>query len=100
MVSECKLNPLKRSKILAGCPTHLLSNQFKKGVVKNIEEEIACDRTKSVAALYSPNDAAILDGQLYIADTDNHRVIQISNGKVTAELTGFNEPVNLLAIPH
>ena len=100
VVSEFKLNPLKRSKILAGCPTHLLSNQFKKGVVKNIEEEIACDRTKSVAALYSPNDAAILDGQLYIADADNHRVIQISNGKVTAELTGFNEPVNLLAIPH
>ncbi|XZE54482.1 hypothetical protein SH139x_000450 [Planctomycetaceae bacterium SH139] len=50
--------------------------------------------------LYSPNGAvALADGSLYVADTDNHRVIHISaEGLVLGEILGFNNPTKLVPI--
>lgn len=43
--------------------------------------------------LYSPNDAYLMkNGDLLIADTDNHRVIIVRNGQVVTEVTGLNNP--------
>lgn len=99
IVSEFTLNPLERSKILVGCPDHLLPNQIEVEPDKHIAKKFECNKVKSDTVLYSPNDAILLDGYLYIADTDNHRVIQVAKGKVVAELIGFNDPVSVRAIP-
>jgi hypothetical protein len=49
--------------------------------------------------LYSPNSARkLLNGDLLIADTDNHRVVVWSGGAVVAEATGFNSPVTAIPI--
>lgn len=98
VVSEFTSNPLKRKKVLVGCPVNLLQNKMKNGAGKNIKQDIECDRIKNVEKLYSPNDARLIDGDLYIADTDNHRIIQIANGKVVAKLIEFNDPVSVRAI--
>jgi hypothetical protein len=47
-----------------------------------------------VNTLYSQNSARIYNGDLLIADTDNHRVIYVSGGSVVTEVTGFVNPVN------
>jgi hypothetical protein len=100
VVSEFKINPLERSKVLVGCPDHLLLNNVEKKSETYMGKKLKCQQIKSVAELYSPNDAALLDGHLYIADTDNHRIIQITKGAVIAELIGFNDPVSVRAIKH
>ncbi len=49
--------------------------------------------------LYSPNDVRrAANGDLLVADTDNHRVVLWSGGVVAMELTGFNDPVGIAFI--
>lgn len=49
--------------------------------------------------LYSPNSARGYIGGTLIADTDNYRVIFVaSNGAITTEVTGFNNPVNAVLL--
>ncbi len=38
------------------------------------------------------------DGRIYVADTDNHRVVEFRMGRVASELTGFNNPVNIRVV--
>lgn len=45
--------------------------------------------------LLAPNDAVRSNTALYIADTDNHRVLMYKNGTPVAVLSNFNEPVNV-----
>lgn len=60
---------------------------------------------KSVCAgglnLYSPNGARLQpDGSLLISDTDNQRVLQISNsGEILRELINLNNPVRAIIVP-
>lgn len=45
--------------------------------------------------LFSPNDAREFDGSVYIADSDNHRIVLFREGHFWSALTGFNSPVNV-----
>ena len=47
-----------------------------------------------IQTLYAPNGAiALPNGGLYVADTDNHRVVYVDvHGKIVSEITGFNNP--------
>lgn len=44
--------------------------------------------------LYSPNSARQRDGAILVADTDNHRVIVLLDGRIVTEVRGLNNPVN------
>lgn len=51
------------------------------------------ERSICLNKLYSPNHATMLsNGDLLIADTDNHRVIVVRNGQVVTEVVGLNNP--------
>jgi hypothetical protein len=45
--------------------------------------------------LLAPNDAVQATSALYVADTDNQRIVMYKNGVPTAMLTNFNEPLNV-----
>jgi sugar lactone lactonase YvrE len=90
VVSEFRMQPLERLGSRVGCSAH------PPGV--NLPDDTparACDRGALATALYSPNDAVAADGRVYIADTDNHRIVEFFEGHVVAQLTGFNNPVNV-----
>lgn len=61
-------------------------------------QTMPCNKSISSVKLYSPNDAIDVDGRVYVADTDNHRVLELSSGRVVAQLTAFNNPVNIRAV--
>ena len=47
--------------------------------------------------LYSLNSARITErNTILIADTDNHRVIEVKNGVVIREIVGFNQPLDVI----
>jgi len=46
--------------------------------------------------LYSPNGAVYFEDELIIADTDNHRIIAIQEGKVVSEILNINNPVRII----
>lgn len=76
----------------------------KTGVMKG---DPSSDRSKGSCAkeynngetLYSPNFAEVnSEGVLIIADTDNHRVLFIENGSISAEITNFDNPVGIIEL--
>ena len=62
-------------------------------------ESICRAATVESEDLFSPNDARELDGSVYIADSDNHRVVVFRQGHFWSALTGFNSPINGAPIP-
>lgn len=46
--------------------------------------------------LYSPNGVAYFENELIIADTDNHRIIAVHEGKVVSEILNVNNPVRII----
>lgn len=94
-ISEFKTKPLKFERVILGCQTNQRSVEF---YIDKIQS--GCIKYGSIDELYSPNDAIKMDDRIYISDTDNHRVIEIYDGRVVAQLTGFNSPINVRAIKH
>jgi starvation-inducible outer membrane lipoprotein len=90
VISEFRKHPLERLGPRVGCSAYPPDINL-----PNDRSTAACDRSASVTNLYSPNDAVTADGRVYIADTDNHRVIELLGGRLVAQLTGFNNPVNV-----
>lgn len=57
----------------------------------------ACEESSGEQTLYSPNGACqVGDGRLIVADTDNHRLVVIRNGRIVSTLRGFNNPVKVV----
>lgn len=58
-------------------------------------------RARSVLGfeLLALNDAVQSKTALYIADTDNHRIVMYKGGVPVAALSNFNEPVNVELVP-
>ncbi len=98
-------------RIVAGCPVSPFDDQS--SFPERIENEELTTikgfwifRTSECAAepgersLYSPNGLALgAFGKLYVADTDNHRVVVFDkDGEIEAELHGFNNPIRVLPI--
>ncbi len=47
--------------------------------------------------LYSPNSFVIFNHSIFIADTDNHRIVEINKtGDIQTLITGINNPVSLI----
>ncbi len=92
VISEFNTNPLRLIRTRLGCQNN--TNL----VTRPSGENSATCISLNTSELYSPNDAVDLEGRLYIADTDNHRVIEFFDGRVIAELTGFNNPINIRVI--
>jgi len=92
VVSEVNNSPLKLLRTRIGCQknTPLL-------IRSSAELSSTCASIAPIK-LYSPNDAVELEGSVYIADTDNHRILEVFDGRVIGELVGFNNPINLRTI--
>lgn len=63
--------------------------------VVTAQKDLRRDDGRSVCegVLYSPNHATLYDdGTLLIADTDNHRVLVVKNGKIKTEIRNLNNP--------
>ena len=48
--------------------------------------------------LYAPNGLWLRKDGMFIADTDNSRVVYVVDGKVVSVLLGFNNPVSVVAL--
>jgi len=92
LVSEYNISSLKLLRTRIGCQKnkHLLTRPA-------AEISSTCTSIDSIK-LYSPNDAVELEGSVYIADTDNHRILEVFDGRVVGELAGFNNPINIRTI--
>ncbi len=99
VISRFAVRPLVRRDILVGCPSFLLGVKNKKNALMEPIQKSTCDPKLFPIYLYSPNNAYLKNENLYIADTDNHRVIQLTACKIDAELTGFNDPVCVRPVP-
>lgn len=93
VVSEFRTQPLVRIGSRVGCSAHPAGIELPDDMPAG-----ACDRSAPETALYSPNDAVAADGRVYVADTDNHRVVEFVGGHVVALLSGFNNPVNVRVV--
>lgn len=61
-----------------------------------IDGESVCKvRTRIGTELLAPNDSVQSQAALYVADTDNHRIVMYKAGVARAVLANFNEPVNV-----
>ncbi|TGX53169.1 hypothetical protein E5A73_09880 [Sphingomonas gei] len=58
----------------------------------------ASDTCSGMMTLYAPNGIKLLKDGMWLADTDNSRVIFVKDGEVVSTLSGFNNPVKV-AIP-
>jgi hypothetical protein len=58
-------------------------------------ESICRARSPMGPELFAPNDAVGSRSALYVADTDNHRIVMYHAGVLTSVLSNFNEPVNV-----
>lgn len=92
-VSEFLFSPLVHLKSLAGCAV-----RSPRDVFPFVHRAMLCDKSISYVKFYSPNDAISVDGRVYVADTDNHRVVELFSGKVVAQLVGFNSPVGVRVV--
>lgn len=93
IVANFQLRTLARLEPFAGCPTYALEAEL-----LNIPRGSICDGKNNIVELYSPNDAFSIDEYVYIADTDNHRVIALYGGQVIGQVIGFNNPINVRAV--
>lgn len=92
--------------IVTGCELDIFTNADAT-VAEISERESSGELTRTdgrsicEGILYSPNFAARQsDGSLLIADTDNHRVLELNSaGELTRELRYFNNPVRVLTLP-
>jgi len=55
----------------------------------------AAERIAGFATVYSPNGAVYYQGRYIIADTDNHRLLVVEDGRVVSAIYGFNNPVKI-----
>jgi hypothetical protein len=58
-------------------------------------DSVCFARGPMARTLMAPNDAAQSGEVLYVADTDNHRIVMFRGGVLTSVLSNFNEPVNV-----
>jgi hypothetical protein len=58
-------------------------------------ESVCLARTSEGGQLLAPNDAVASGDFLYVADTDNHRIVMYQGGRPSSVLSNFNEPVNV-----
>jgi hypothetical protein len=93
VIAEFTSNPLQRNDLQLGC----LKKSGKDFPQKNMKW-VFCDQLKKKEQLFSPNDAIFFKDSIYVADTDNHRVVEFHRGRVVSELIGFNNPVNILPV--
>jgi hypothetical protein len=93
VVSEFRAAPLERMGLLLGCRAHPVGANLPAAAPVRI-----CRGSSAAAELYSPNDVFAVDKLVYVADTDNHRVIVFLKGHLVAQLTGFNNPVNVRVV--
>lgn len=57
---------------------------------------VAAEEHSGPATLYSPNGVTpVSDDSYFVADTDNHRVVLVRQGKIASTLRGFNNPVKI-----
>ncbi|MFN3619981.1 hypothetical protein [Sphingorhabdus sp.] len=97
MVSKFSSHSLTRTGAMAGCfdPKNL-DSKIEKVVLDDIYRSgTSCNAQHLGSKLYSPNDAIYADGSLYVADTDNHRIVVLKNGIKHSVISGFNNPVNI-----
>jgi hypothetical protein len=93
VITEFTTSPLLRAGMKLGC-----QKQIEKYLPEKDLKIIYCDRFNMAEKLFSPNDAVFFGNSIYVADTDNHRVVEFRMGRVASELIGFNNPVNIRVI--
>jgi hypothetical protein len=59
---------------------------------------LSSDACSGMDTLYAPNGIALLDQGIFVADTDNSRVVYIEDGKVLSVLVGLNNPVKVVPV--
>jgi hypothetical protein len=94
-ISNFDTRPLLRHNALAEYSEKSSNIHQKKDDALEMKQVQNCYLNSSIIELYSPNDVVAVNDYCYIADTDNHRVIELYKGKLVAQLTGFNSPVNV-----
>jgi hypothetical protein len=96
-VSKFSFDNLNKYGAKAGCfDTKKSDPQIEKNVFNEMHVlGMLCNSIDRRNILYSPNDAIYDNGSLYIADTDNHRILVLKNGLIQSTISGFNNPVNI-----
>lgn len=59
----------------------------------------ASDTCSGMMTLYAPNGIKLAKDGMWVADTDNSRVIFVKDGMVSSALVGFNNPVKIATPP-
>ena len=90
LISEFRLPDLKRLGPRVGRAPVLSAIKLPYSIRSEPFKNFSC-----ATSLFSPNDAVAVNKHVYIADTDNHRIVYILNCRIVANLTGFNNPVNI-----
>ena len=57
---------------------------------------VASDQCSGEFTLYAPNGLALAENGIWVADTDNSRVIYVADGVTQSVLTGLNGPVSVV----
>lgn len=99
-IGQVEARDLKRQPAAAGCwsqgrdvPLDVLLARVNEQDAAG--ESVCRARAPLGGELLAPNDAVRSRTALYVADTDNHRVVMYKNGTPAAVLSNFNEPVNV-----
>jgi DNA-binding beta-propeller fold protein YncE len=95
VVSEFRMQPLQRLGPRIGCSAQPAGVQLPDDTSGRL-----CGGVNPIATLYSPNDAVAVGGHVYVADTDHHRVVEMFEGHIISELSGFNNPINVRVALH
>lgn len=90
VVSEFNKMPLERLGSRVGCRRPSILPEL-----MNATDLVFCELEESLGELYSPNDADIEGDYVYVADTHHHRIVVFFKDRVVAQITGFNNPVNV-----
>lgn len=59
---------------------------------------LSSDMCSGMTTLYAPNGFALRKDGMLVADTDNARVVYITNGQVVSALVGLNNPVQVVEV--
>jgi hypothetical protein len=59
----------------------------------------SADACSGAFTLYAPNGFVVRDDGMYVADTDNSRVVYVKDGSVVSVLLGLDNPVKVATIP-